>query len=190
MCATLTRIALNFPSQAFERIADTCPISELVQVPNEHELVSALRRGLASEDRGILYYLLCMALPERSYLDSSTFRHGYAAAVTRLGLDIEALEQLTRESATQIAAILINSEIKPIRALAEAGLGNFELVSQENQRIDFSKLHLPPAMLGDSTKATLFNSPANKLRDFDIDGCFDELYRGQSWIERFSEACV
>jgi hypothetical protein len=190
MCAILTRIALNFTPEAFLIIADTCPVAQLIGTPEEHTLTAAFRRGLVGKDRGMLYYLLCQALPENSHKDWATFQTGVSVAVERLGLRIEEFERLAREFVASTAADLIVSDIKSIGDIARAGAANYQLLPTKQHRINFSSLHLPPAMLGDSNSAELFNSPANTLSVFDIDRCFEELYAGQSWVERFSEACV
>jgi hypothetical protein len=56
--------------------------------------------------------------------------------------------------------------------------------------LDIKNINIPPALLGDSNKLSLFANTNNSLRNFDIDECFEELYRGQKWVERFSEACI
>jgi hypothetical protein len=63
--------------------------------------------------------------------------------------------------------------------------------SDDEIRIPFEKINLPPALLAGSTSSLIFPNNENKLATFDIDLAFDNLYeRGQEWVERFAEACL
>lgn len=49
---------------------------------------------------------------------------------------------------------------------------------------------LAAALLGDSTEFSIGNSQDNTLGKINLDDLFNELYQGQLWVDRFSEACV
>ena len=77
-----------------------------------------------------------------------------------------------------------------ITILAKAGEDNFKKINLKSSRLDLSKLSLPPVYLGDGQEVTVFNNENNILKDIGLEKIFEELYEGQEWVERFSEACT
>ena len=87
------------------------------------------------------------------------------------------------------------TKIYSLSKIVNAGYKNYELIDWLNPFIDFSLLNLPPVWIEDTITNSLepysfFKYENNQLRDFNLDKCFEELSSGQSWVERFSEACI
>jgi len=187
LCALLTRIALNFTDELFDSIAGRAPIAEILQLPRESPFIASALAGLRQRDRGILFYLLCNALPADSHNNPKP-QAAVRAAANFVGFEIDMLRESARREAKRLASSLISSEIRPIQALARAGLANFYNTDFDQAPLRFNQMHLPPAVLGDSSELQVFGG--NGLADFDVSACFDELFFGQSWVERFAEACL
>lgn len=190
LCAIISRALLNFPETAIAQLADNCPVGELLKLPEDHHFVIAIRNGLRCGNLGVMYYLLCIALPKNAYVNEKASIDGVVQAFAVLGVDFYALREESKGRANDICQNLMASTIQPIALLAQAGLNNFLKISEAKSMLDFVNLSLPPALLGDSSVFQLFDSPDNLLAKFDFDACFDELSAGQLWVERFSEACV
>lgn len=190
MCSIMTRLVLNFPDSAFDRIAESCPISALLEIPKDHPSEAAVRNGIRNKDHGTVFYLLCSALPPHSHTDDATFIKGLESALLQLGIDLCTLLKDSNEAAVLIYNDIANSDVTAISTLAKAGFANYKSIDPQKCGLDFQRLNVPPALLGDSSIAQLFNSPTNMLQNFDLESCFEELFHGQSWVERFSEACV
>lgn len=190
VCGAVTRIVLNFPKAAFQRIAEDCPISRIVDAPDEHEFVKAIVDGVKSEDRGVLYYLLVMALPKGCDENPDAIEKGIHTALVALGTDYETLKREAVAEAKEISEAAIASQIGSLSALTKAGFENFQRIEQHQQVLPFRELNLPPVLLGDSSQINLFATPKNTLSKFDLDVCLKELFEGQLWVERFSEACL
>lgn len=190
LTAHILRITLNFPEQAFENIRSNCPIDELLNASKEDAFVLAIYSGLEQRDRGLLFYLLCVALPEESYVNPVAMRNGVEVAVSRLGSTINNLEAQVIEEARNLAEIISQSELQSLKLLGAAGISNLEKIGLENYVLPFSTLELPEMYLGDATSIRLFSHESPILADLDIEECFDELASGHLWVENFSEACI
>ena len=190
LCAIIVRTLLNLPKEAIQNIADTCPVEELMKLEKENPFVKAMHRGLRKEDLGVLFYVICLALPERAYVDSKAAIRGVDEALGILGLDLSSIRDKTETRASEMVVDLTKSKIQPISLIANAGYDNFKKIGYSNVELDFSDLNLPPSLLGDSSVAHIFGTDNNLLKDFDFDNCFNQLSEGQSWVERFAEACV
>jgi len=186
-CALLVRISLNASESVFAELSARAPVAEILEIAREHEFVAAMLSGLRRGDRTVLFYLLASALPVDS-LKRGAPVEGVKVALAALGLDLVELQKSAEQEAAKLAAALDSSRIGPIRALARAGLANMQIISLEKPSMMFSTLHLPAALLGDGSELHVFGG--NGLEKFSISECFDELYAGQSWVERFSEACI
>ncbi|MBA4318231.1 MAG: hypothetical protein C0412_07505 [Flavobacterium sp.] len=189
LCAALCRIVLNFPQNAFCKLAETINVDESIQSDRDPNFVPNLLLGLHSNNMGILFYLLCLALPKEPLkkLDVKEMINGSFA---KLGIDYDYFESEANLEAEILFQELSKSEIKPIASLASAGYQNYKNISFTNSVLPFQKLNLPPVFLGDSNTFNLFASEKNHLSNFDIEACFEELFYGSSWVRNFSEACV
>lgn len=190
VCTILTRFVLNFPEWAFDQLSKFCPVFDILGIPKEHSFCKSVKSGFEYRNYGIAYYLLCSALPTGFASDNASIKSAISQGLSRLGLDIDMLLGMSAKSIEKIAKELINSDIPTIADLAAAGMENYRNLDPFSYEIDFSKLHVPPALLGDSEKINLFASKTNYLSNFDLDLCFSEMYSGQEWVERFSESCI
>lgn len=190
LCAGLSRMVLNCPESIFRRIAEVCPVSEILRVPKGHDMARAATDALETENLGVLYYLLCNALPQGSYQNPAAAKQGIRSAIAALGVDYRLFEQEARGRAKELFTTTVSTSIECLSALSKAGYENFAQLELDTIALPFPKLNLPPAFLGDSSQMQIFPSQHNSLRGFDLEFCFSQLNRGQSWVERFSEACL
>jgi hypothetical protein len=190
MCARITRATLNFPITLFQKLADHCPIPAVLGVSSEHEFVGAIRDGLRHHDLGVIYYLLCNALPANVVESEEKFKEGLDIALVALGVEIEEFTLAVQAEGKQLIDMLFASPIENVKILAIAGYENFKRIHHFQERLDFSELNVPPVLLGDDAVVTLFGQETNTLRAFDLEASFFELDDGMSWVNRFSEACL
>lgn len=186
-CTLLTRLCLNATQDTFAQLGARAPVAEVLEIPRESEFVAGLLTGLRQGDRSILFYLLSQALPVDSVARGEPIV-GVSAAAAVLGINVPDLVRAAQDEATSLVRQMESSPIRPIATLARAGLDNMRLITFDVVPLNFAKLHLPPALFGDSSVANVFQG--NQLANFDISASFDELCRGLSWVNRFSEACV
>jgi hypothetical protein len=190
MCARLTRVALNFPISLFEKLAAECPVSDILDIPKDHEFAQAFKDGLRAHDMGVIYYLLCNALPINVIESEAKFKEGLNHAIRSLGIEIDELIGEAKAESEELIGLLRTSPIENIVTLSSAGFENFKRINYLQEHLDFAELNLPPALLGDDTVISIFNKQVNKLAKFDVEACFFELDDGMSWVNRFSEACL
>lgn len=190
VCTILTRFVLNFPEWAFDQLSKFCPVFDILGIPKGHPFCKSVKSGLEHRNYGIAYYLLCSALPADFSSEISSIKSAISQGLSRLGLNIDMLFGMSEKFIYKTAKELINSDIQTISDLAAAGMENYKNIDPFSYEIDFSKLHLPPALLGDSESVNLFSSKINYLSSFDLEHCFSEMYAGQEWVERFSESCI
>lgn len=190
ICSRLTRVALNCPGVIFDKLAENCPIEEMLNIPVQHEFSKAVRDGLRCRDLGTIYYLLCNALPANVFESEKHINPSIATALKALGTSEDELSVAAQAEAEFLLKSLEETEIKNIKTLAKAGYANFKTMGFQSGELDFRKLNLPPALLGDDTIANIFAGDENSLSAFDVEGCFFELDDGMSWVTRFSEACL
>lgn len=190
LCAIIVRTLLNLPKEAIQKVAETCPVAELMKLEKEDTFVKAIHHGLRNGDLGVLFYVICLALPERAYVDSQAAITGVVEALRTLGLDFSSIRHEAETRVSEMLDDLARSTIQPISLMANAGYDNFNKIECSDFELNFSYLNLPPALLSDSSVAHIFGPDNNLLKDFDFESCFTQLSAGQSWVERFAEACV
>lgn len=190
LCEKIVALVLNFPESMWRVVLESCDLAQVLNIPAGHAFENSFRSGLASQDRGILYYLLCAAVPKNSLESLESLTSGVAAALHRLGIDKSQMLIAARAEAEMIASELFSSRIESIRKLASAGINNFHETVERRSSATMSKLHLPEVYLGDGTGWRLYNNENNVLADLSVDQCFNELHFGESWVHRFAEACV
>lgn len=189
-CAVLTRLVLNFSEEVFQKITESCPVSELLNVEVNHPYADAYRNSLRHCDLGAAFYLLCLALPKDTYLNDANLDSGIREALAKIGVSFDFVIESATAVAEALAAELAASEIVSIAILAKAGISNFKKINVLQPEIKFFELNLPPVFLADSNCVQFFNVESNSLRVFELEKSFEELYFGQSWVERFSEGCI
>lgn len=190
LCAIIVRTLLNLPDVAIKQIAENCPVDDLCNATKNSEFAKAVRKGLHAEDLGILFFLICKALPDGSFGSDYAALDGLIEALRTIGVDHERLRSATESRASEACMKLWRSSINPITVIAKAGYDNFLKLKDVELALNFTGLSLPPALLNDSSFAGIFGSEHNLLKDFDFDDCFEQLYSGQRWVERFADACV
>ncbi len=186
----LSRLVLNVPVKGFGEIADLGRLAAIFKVAPEHDYVQRIQRGLLQGDVGMLYYVLCAAMPEDSYLSDEDAAAGVEAALARVGTSHARIKQLGLEEVTSIAAKVGQSPSSVLRRLSGAGEKNFERLSHMGEVLRFHDLHLPQVLFGDYESRNTFGCDKNLLEDLDLDTCFNELNPLEQAIHNFSEACV
>jgi len=149
-----------------------------------------MQLGIKNHNLGVLYYLICNALPKDLLEDKSKLIPGIEKALNKLGLSLEIMSNAATEEIDKISQELDDSKLTAINALSHAGVDNFKKIPFASTNLDFSKLSLPSVYLGDGEEVTIFRNEENLLNTIGIEVIFNELYNGQKWVERFSEACT
>lgn len=186
----LSRLVLNVPTKSFAEMADLQRLAAVFGVVPGDEYVHRVQRGLLQCDAGMLYHILCAALPEDSFNTEDAATAGIEAALARLGTSLGRIKQLAQEEVTAIAAKVAQSPSAVLRRLSGAGEQNFERLSQMGEVLRFHELHLPQVLFGDYESRTTFGCEDNLLKDLDLDTCFNELNPLEQAIHNFAEACV
>lgn len=189
VCKNIVRLVLNCPSKAFDRLSKRCPVGKILGFGEDTAQAKRLRTGLKICDPGTLFYLVLSAMPKKSYQDLNEINSGIAEAISKMNFSADLLTQMRNERATQLVEELSRSPFNAIQKLAKAGYENLHAIDN-GESIFSGGLNLPPTWLGDGGVLQLFRNESNSLRDFDLEACFDELYTGQSWVDRFAEACL
>lgn len=188
--AQLTRLVLNFPASAFERLHSGCPVSELLGLPEAHEFCGAVKDGLRTGDLGILYYLLTLALPKKPYDTDAKVEAGLVAALRVLGLESEQVDSDSLSEAKAVYASMTDSPLKYVGSLIDAGFENFMRIGNRRHPLGLDELNLPPALLGDDAVVHVFGGGSNGLQHYPVIAGYNELDDGHSWVVRFAEACL
>ncbi|MBD7920767.1 hypothetical protein H9658_02290 [Xanthomonas sp. Sa3BUA13] len=186
----LSRFVLNIPTKSFAEMADLHRLAAIFGVPPEHDYVQRVQQGLLRCDAGMLYRVLCAAIPESSFSTEDAGTRGIEAALARLGTSMGQVKQLAQDEVSKIAAKLAQSPSAVLRRLSNAGEQNFERLSQMGEMLRFDELHLPQVLFGDYESCTTFGCEGNLLGDLDLDTCFNELNPLEQAIHNFAEACV
>lgn len=190
MCAELTRIALNFPLVLFEELYKVCPVEKILNIKDNHPFAQAIRDGLRSYDLGTIYYLLCQALPNNVIESKELFNNGIAVAIRTLGIDVGRLTHESNSEAQSLKNTLQTTKINYIKILSQAGYENYKTIKKNKDKLDFTKLNIPPSLLGDDTIILPFLGEKNSLAKLNVEECFFELDDGKTWVRKFSESCL
>jgi hypothetical protein len=189
ICSIITRLVLNFPSTLIENVLAS-EIHDILDIPKDHEFEKRVRSGIRGRDLGILYFLICSALPKNTADDPKAMIAGIRLALEKINLSLDLLREEARKEIESIANDLNDSKLKAIRLLSRAGFDNFSKIPFTTSGLNVSDLSLPSVYLGDGTEVDIFRNDNSQLKDVGIEEIFDELYAGQEWVERFSEACT
>jgi hypothetical protein len=195
ICSIISRIVLNFPLEGFLKIKKI-NLLELISYLDQ-QMVSLLLKGLEAYDLGVLYYIFVSVLSISPNYTQQELMDSIKTTLQKLSIDYEWLVQQSKIEAYNLLQDIQKTKIYSLSKIVNAGYKNYELINWLNPFIDFSLLNLPPVWIEDTITDSLdlepysfFNHENNQLRDFDLDKCFEELSSGQSWVERFSEACI
>jgi hypothetical protein len=189
ICSAITRIVLNFPEVLLRNVLES-KIFQILNIPEGHDFEISIKAGVENHNLGVLYFLICSALPKNTAESHKNMLAGIDVALEKLGLTLKQIEMEAGIEINRIAKSIENSRFKSIRSLSKAGLDNFKKISMNASGLNFSKLSLPSVYLGDQKEVFFFKNNENILRDINLDEVFEELYEGQEWVERFSEACT
>jgi hypothetical protein len=190
ICSIITRLVLNFPKSLIGKVLDTAKIHDILGIPKGHEFEDRMQLGIRNHNLGILYYLICCALPKDSAEKKSKMVPGIEKALSRLGLSLEKMSDEAAKEVDEIGQELNGSKLSVIVALSQSGVDNFHKIPFSSTSLDFSKLSLPTVYLGDGAEVRVFGNEESLLHNIGIEEIFDELYEGHEWVERFSEACT
>jgi hypothetical protein len=137
LCSLLTKITLNFSQKAFDSVWKSCPIAEILGFSQRHsKFVGRLRDGIKNNDLGILYYLLCNALPKKPYEKQEDMIDGAVEALQKIGISYEVFRKSAQEEAEKLIAPILISNIKPLATLANACFDNFNIVKFDEIILD------------------------------------------------------
>ena len=186
----LSRLVLNVSTRSFAEVADSYRLAAIFEVAPAHEYIQRVQQGLLQCDAGMLYHVICAAMPGNSFGTEDAAIEGIEAALARLGTSLDRVKQSAQEEITAIAAKVALSPSSVLRKLAGAGERNFERLSQMGEMLRFHELHLPQVLFGDYVSRTTFGCEGNLLRGLDLDTCFNELNPLERAIHNFAEACV
>lgn len=190
LCSIITRLVLNFSNSLIGKVLETAKIHDILGVPKGHEFEDRMQLGIRNHNLGILYYLICCALPKDSAEKKSKLVPGVEKALSRLGLSLEIMSDEAAKEVDEIGRELSGSKLSVIRALSLSGADNFHKIAFSSTGLDFSDLSLPTVYLGDGVEVRIFGNKKGLLNNVGLEEIFSELYEGRKWVERFSEACT
>ncbi|MEO3711487.1 hypothetical protein [Roseateles flavus] len=190
VCAVLTRVCLNLTDEAFDELAADEELMRRVRLPSDHAFSRRMRDGLRSRDLGTAFHLMTRCLPHKPGLTLDEAEAVARQAIEALGIDLPSVHARAITFGERVEQELKGSQIEPIRWLAEAGLDNLRRINPLARRLDFAQLHLPQALLGDSTEFFGLGNPHSPLAARKVDSVFEPLLSGELWVERFAEGCL
>lgn len=189
-CSLISRLVLNFPIVAFDKIRTNKALGSLLGITNI-EYLERIYLGLKYYDIGTLFVIISRMLPANSLGSVASINTGINKVIIDLDLTMEFIQSESNKEANETCTKLKQSNIKSIATLAEAGFENYQSIKWNQIKLPFNSLHLPPVYLGDiEEKLVCSDNDSNKLRKLDLDVLFDELNTGQEWVEKFAEACL
>lgn len=192
--SVISRIVLNFPLEGFLKIKEKSNLSELIPHLSTKG-ISLFLKGLESYDFGVLYYIFISVLSVPQNYTKEELIDSIKMALQKLSVNYEWLVSQSKIEACNLLQDIQKTEISSLSTIVNAGYKNYELIDWLNPFIDFSLLNLPPVWIENKITDSFepysfFKHENNQLRDFDLDKCFEELSSGESWVERFSQACI
>ena len=190
ICLIITRLVLNFPKSLLDTVVGSAEIHELLGIPEGHEFESRMRTGIKNHNLGILYFLICNALPKDTADSRAKMISGIETALSKICVSLDLISKEAGKEIEEIAGELNSSKLKAIKILSESGVDNFNKIPLISTNLDLSKLSLPTVYLGGGEEVSIFKNESSLLKNVGLDEIFDELYEGQEWVERFSEACT
>lgn len=188
-CGIICRYVLNTPSVIYKNLAENADLLSVFGVGHE-EWISKIKQGLELCEPGFLYYLICKLLPFDSLNSSVAFTNGINATFKSLGIDVKDLKLEAKREFETLLAEINHSPLSNIIKISNSGYKNFEMINWDNPSLPFDILDLPPVLLGDSSSIQIFPGVEKGLKTLDLDHLFEDMIEGQSWVERFTEACA
>lgn len=185
----LCKYLLNFPNELYDKIHDQFDFNNLYNGDLRYSTErNEIKKGIKNKNIGFLFYLIYFFIEKNLNLEN--FNIKFRECLTHLGLSYQEFIDKSNQEAGELFELLKSSKIKEIVTLAESGYDNFTKIDYDNPLLDFDKLNLPFVLLGDCEKINVYPSnTGNKLINLDLDDLYNELLKGQQWVERFTEAC-
>ncbi|MDR7098948.1 hypothetical protein J2X04_001295 [Lysobacter niabensis] len=190
LAGILSRLVLNFAPVSFTAIANSGELGAVFGVALDHQYAQRVRQGLLANDCGVLYYVLCAAMPADSFATYAAAVAGIERALVRLGTSIQEVTEHARAEVARIAGEVALSPSVVLRLLSIAGARNFDLQPPLSDLLQFQTLHLPQLLFGDCLALPMNGREDNLLENLEPDTCFDELYPLEQAIRNFADACV
>lgn len=189
--ALLSRWSLNIPAVALPIISTKLAtvLKETLEWDPASEATALIRDAINTHDVGAIFYVLVCCLPAGSYKSQSALHSGFQMALDRFGLDEKTVKAWAYSEADHAGNALSASSNAAISTLAAAGVSNFRILSWQQRELPMHDLHLPRVVLGDLSLGQPFFNPNNALLDYDVEGAYENLVKGQIWIEKFADAC-
>jgi hypothetical protein len=188
--AVLTRVSMNLTDEAFDQLAADEKLMHRINLQEYQVFQKRILDGLRSRDLGTAFYLMTRCLPKKPELALDEAEDVARQAIDALGIDLASVHARAIAFGERVEQELRGTQILPIRWLAEAGLKNLRKINPLAYRIDFAQLHLPKALLGDSSELFVLGNPQSPLARRSIDSVFNTLFNGERWVERFAEGCL
>ncbi len=189
ICSIITRLVLNFPRSLLDTVLEV-NICNALKIPEDKEFESIMKNGIKNHNLGILFYLICKALPKDTAESQAKMVAGIGIALSKIGLSLDLINKESTKEIEVIAGELNKSKLKAIQILSKSGVDNFTKIPLTSMYLNPSELSLPSVYLGDGKKVSIPMNENSLFKTVDIEEIFNELYEGQEWVERFSEACT
>jgi len=190
LVSLITRVVLNCTEDVFDKIIQNDQLTNTFEFSKEEPFFKSLHNGLKHRNIGVLYYIIVSGLPEESYLSQETAIQGIQESINKLGIDIDFIKSTSNHYVEKNIEKLISSSISSIAEIADSAKSNFDIIDIMSPILELDRLNIPKVFLGDTTETLIFKNQDNKMAEFDLDICFNELSEGESWVHRFSEGCV
>lgn len=188
--AVLSRVCLNLTDEAFDTLAKDEALMRRVGFPGGHDFSLRMFDGLRNKDLGTAFYLMTRCLPKQPDLKQADAEKVARQAIETIGIDPASIHSGAIAYGERLEHELQASPIAPIRWLTEAGLKNLATIDPLKRSFDFARLHLPRALLGDSTEHFVLGDPNSPLVGLTVDSVFEPLFEGENWVTRFAEGCL
>lgn len=190
ICSIITRLVLNFPRSLLETILDDTEICDVLGESKDEDLENRIKAGIKNNNLGILYYLICKALPNDTAESQTKMIGGVDIALRKIGLSLDLISKEANAEVEEIAGELNKSKLNAIKILSKSGAYNFAKIPLNSMHFNLPELSLPSVYLGDGVEVSIFMNENSLFKNIGIEEIFNELSEGQEWVERFSEACT
>jgi len=188
-CGIICRYVLNTPSVIYKHLSEKVDLYKVFG-PGSGEWVSKIKKGLELNEPGFLFYLICKLLPKNALESNTAMITGLKTVFDFFDIDINYLKSESKKEFETLLEEVNKSQLDNIIKISNSGYYNFNKINWDSSSLPFDVLDLPPALLGDSTSIQIFPGIDKGLKNFNLDKLFDDMFEGQSWVERFTEACA
>lgn len=200
-CSELTKVVLNSTSYVYMKIKEHDLFLNHFKV--ESGDLGRVELGLDQGNMGVLFYVLCMFLPEAcrsvesvenkslDQFDKADVNESIEKLLGFFGLSFFDLYEHAETEVKNHAQCLSKSPEVGIQHLAKSGLANFKLIRKGKNNLDYTSLHLPPVFLADGeVKYNIYNNSSNILIFFDAEKVYYDYSEKERLMNNFAEACV